>query len=45
MTTENLIPDLERDEGLRLSAYVDTVGVVTIGYGHAGWAGVDWLSP
>lgn len=35
MTTANLIPDLERDEGLRLSAYQDTVGVWTVGYGHA----------
>jgi len=30
-----LLSDLKRDEGLRLKAYVDTVGVVTIGYGHA----------
>lgn len=35
MTTANLIPDLERDEGLRLSAYQDTMGIWTIGYGHA----------
>lgn len=30
-----LIADLKRDEGLRLKAYRDTVGVWTIGYGHA----------
>jgi len=35
MTTANLIPDLEYDEGCRLSAYTDSVGVVTVGYGHA----------
>lgn len=35
MTTAYLADDLKRDEGLRLKAYVDTVGVVTIGYGHA----------
>lgn len=35
MTTPNLIPDLQRDEGCRLSAYLDTAGVWTIGYGHA----------
>lgn len=30
-----LISDLKRDEGLRLKAYKDTVGVWTVGYGHA----------
>ena len=35
MTSPNLIPDLERDEGLRLSAYQDTKGIWTVGYGHA----------
>lgn len=35
MTTANLIPDLKRDEGLRLSAYQDTKGIWTCGYGHA----------
>lgn len=30
-----LIADLKRDEGLRLNAYKDTVGVWTVGYGHA----------
>lgn len=35
MTTAHLLPDLERDEGCRLAAYRDTVGVWTIGYGHA----------
>lgn len=28
--------DLKRDEGLRLTAYQDTGGVLTIGYGHTG---------
>lgn len=39
MTTADLIPDLERDEGLRLSAYPDPLTrgePYTIGYGHAG---------
>lgn len=31
---ENLIKQLKRDERLRLSAYLDSVGVLTIGYGH-----------
>lgn len=31
-----LIAALKRDEGLRLNAYRDTVGVLTIGYGHTG---------
>lgn len=35
MTSQYLIPDLERDEGCRLSAYQDTRGVWTVGYGHA----------
>lgn len=30
-----LVADLKRDEGLRLKAYKDTVGVWTVGYGHA----------
>jgi lysozyme len=34
MTTPFLISDLKRDEGLRLAAYQDSVGVWTIGYGH-----------
>lgn len=35
MTTANLLPDLRRDEGCVLKAYKDTVGVWTVGYGHA----------
>lgn len=31
-----LVEQLKIDEGLRLSAYLDTVGVWTIGYGHTG---------
>jgi lysozyme len=34
MAPTNLLDQLKRDEGLRLKAYVDTVGKVTIGYGH-----------
>lgn len=30
-----LVADLKRDEGCRLKAYKDTVGVWTVGYGHA----------
>ena len=33
--TPLLIDDLKRDEGLRLTAYEDTVGIWTVGYGHA----------
>lgn len=29
-----VIEQVKRDEGLRLTAYRDTVGVLTIGYGH-----------
>jgi lysozyme len=30
-----LLADLKRDEGCRLRAYVDTLGIWTVGYGHA----------
>jgi lysozyme len=30
----NLVEQLKRDEGLRLKAYLDTVEVLTVGYGH-----------
>lgn len=30
----DLIEQLKRDEGLRLTAYADTEGIMTIGYGH-----------
>lgn len=33
---DQLVADLKRHEGLRLKAYLDTVGVWTIGYGHTG---------
>jgi lysozyme len=33
-TLAALLADLRRDEGLRLTPYVDTVGKLTIGYGH-----------
>jgi lysozyme len=39
VTTENLLPDLQRDEGLRLTAYPDPLSggePWTIGYGHTG---------
>ena len=39
MTTPELIVDLKRDEGCRLTAYKDGGGVWTIGFGHTG-AGV-----
>lgn len=29
-----IIEQLKRDEGLRLNAYKDSVGILTIGYGH-----------
>ncbi len=32
----DLVTQLKRDEGLRLTAYKDTLGVWTIGYGHTG---------
>ncbi|MCR4341868.1 MAG: hypothetical protein NUW01_18485 [Gemmatimonadaceae bacterium] len=34
MTREQLYADLERDEGLRLMPYTDTVGKLTIGVGR-----------
>jgi lysozyme len=34
MTTPLLIADLKRDEGCRLAAYQDTLGIWTLGYGH-----------
>ncbi len=36
MTTAFMINDLMADEGLRLAAYRDGGGVLTIGYGHTG---------
>lgn len=45
MTTTFLIDDLMVEEGCRLTAYQDTVGVWTIGYGHTGrevHAGLTW---
>lgn len=35
MTTDRLLTDIEEDEGCKLKAYKDSVGVWTIGYGHA----------
>lgn len=35
MITNNIIGLIKRHEGLRLEAYDDTLGVRTIGYGHA----------
>lgn len=34
MTPTNILEQLQRDEGLRLFPYSDSVGVETIGYGH-----------
>lgn len=31
---DNVTDQLKRDEGLRLTAYRDTQGILTIGYGH-----------
>ena len=48
MTTNLLLPDLARDEGLRLHAYQDTKGVWTIGFGHTGrevHPGLVWTRP
>jgi lysozyme len=36
VTTPYLLNDLRRDEGCRLTAYRDSGGVWTIGYGHTG---------
>jgi lysozyme len=35
LTTPFLLADLQHDEGCRLAAYADTLGIWTIGYGHA----------
>jgi lysozyme len=35
MTTPFLLDDLKRDEGCVLTAYQDTLGIWTVGYGHA----------
>lgn len=35
MTTQFLIDDLKSDEGCRLKAYQDTLGIWTVGVGHA----------
>lgn len=46
MTSPYLISDLKMDEGLRITAYRDTGGVWTIGYGHTGrnvHAGMSWM--
>ena len=43
MTTPFLADDLKHDEGCRLVAYQDTLGVWTIGVGHAHVAeGAEW---
>lgn len=39
MNVELLSDDLRRDEGLRMTAYLDGVGIWTLGYGHT--AGVE----
>lgn len=35
MTTPHLADDLKRDEGCKLKAYQDTLGIWTVGVGHA----------
>lgn len=48
MDRARLIADLKRDEGLRLVAYRDSVGVLTIGFGHTGpdvTSGLKWSVP
>jgi lysozyme len=35
MTTPHLVDDLKRDEGCKLTAYRDTLGIWTVGVGHA----------
>lgn len=34
MYIDDLLVDLQRDEGLRLKPYLDSVGILTIGYGR-----------
>lgn len=34
MIPDNIFDQLKRDEGLRLTAYKDSVGVLTVGYGR-----------
>lgn len=46
MIIADLLADLEVAEGLRLHAYQDTLGIWTIGYGHAHVApGTVWTQP
>lgn len=48
MTTDSLLGELMADEGCRLAAYQDTLGIWTIGYGHTGrevHPGLVWSGP
>lgn len=42
MTDQRLVSDIKSSEGCRLTAYKDTNGFWTIGYGHKLEAGIDW---
>lgn len=42
MITNNIIGLIKRHEGMRLATYEDTLGVPTIGYGHALKAGESY---
>lgn len=42
MTDQRLVADVKAAEGHSLTAYKDTLGYWTIGYGHLLQSGVDW---
>lgn len=42
MTDQRLLHDVQSAEGCRLTAYKDTNGYWTIGYGHKLQSGIDW---
>ena len=42
MLSPQLIANVKQSEGLRLAAYLDTLGNATVGYGHKLAPGHDW---
>lgn len=42
MISQQLLANVKQSEGLRLKAYLDTLGNATVGYGHKLAPGHDW---